>query len=204
MFTGIITDTAAILDIKKNHNTCAVRIETHYKDLQLGESITVDGICLTIIDFEPRRSKTNQFGCEISKETLKVTTADQFTPKKPVNLERALTLNDRLGGHIVTGHIDQTLEVADIVEYQPYREITFGKVDSKHKSYLIPKGSVAINGVSLTVNAVKKDSFTVMLIPHTLLHTNLIHLKTKDRVNIEYDSIAKIIAYQIQAWQALQ
>lgn len=193
MFAGLVDQCGEILSIKHMPLCATMWISSHFKHLQLGESITVDGTCLTIIAV-----KDNVFACELSPETLRLTVAYQYIVGNRVNLERSLSVGDRLGGHFVSGHIDQTITVTKIQSQAEFTEIHFTGVLPVNQNYLIPKGSVAINGISLTVNSMTNDHFTVMLIPHTLRLTNLADLKIGQRVNVEFDLLAKMITRQLQ------
>ncbi len=192
MFTGFIHHTGKILQINTAHDGKRFLIACDYIDLDQGESIAVNGVCLTAVDCAP-----NQFYCDVSPETLAVTTASQLQIADAVNLERSLRVNDRLHGHFVMGHVDQVCELAAKKLFTDYAEYTFDQVAEKNKALLVPKGSIAINGVSLTLNLITQTSFTVMLIPETLRNTNLALLQVGDWVNVEYDYLAKIVGTQM-------
>lgn len=168
MFTGIIDHCGELKRVEVNAQGCQLFIETNYNDLKLGESIAVDGICLTVCEIAG-----GQFRCDLSQETLAVTTAQQFEVGQTLNLERALQLGDRFGGHIVLGHVDNTATVTSMKQVGEATEIQFANLPSTAQNFLIPKGSITVNGVSLTINAVNEKCFTVMLIPHTLSITTL-------------------------------
>lgn len=190
MFTGLVDHCGVIQSIEKSTKTHQLTIQTTFEDLVLGESIAVDGACLTVTRFE------NQvFCCEVSPETEKLTVVEDYRSGRQVNLERALRLSDRLGGHFVMGHVDQTARILKKTAFEDYIELV---VDVHEKRYLIPKGSIAINGVSLTLNGVSEDGqVKLMLIPHTLSKTNLAQLSVGDRVNIEFDWLAKIVQHSL-------
>lgn len=196
MFTGIIDHCGHIANIEQGHRSQVVWIDSQFDDLTAGESIAVDGICLTVVT-----SEVKSFRCDISPETWQLTNAKQFAKGKSVNLERALRVSDRLGGHFVTGHVDQTAHVTDKQYQQEFLEMRLQGIHVDNTRYLIKKGSVAVNGVSLTINQLLPDGLTVMLIPHTLERTNLGQLTIQDQVNIEFDWIAKVIAQQVQHYQ---
>ncbi|WP_246168981.1 riboflavin synthase [Coxiella endosymbiont of Amblyomma sculptum] len=181
-----------IRSIEMMPKQAVVCVETEFSDLQIGESIAMDGICVTVVG----GAEEGRFFCELSSETLERTSANFYRLGNRVNLERALRLMDRMGGHIVTGHIDQTAvtEIPETKKQNRFSQVTFKGFSKEVRSYLIKKGSISINGVSLTINDVMKDAFSVMLIPHTLERTNLKDLVVGDTVNIEFDLIAKIIA----------
>lgn len=194
MFTGIINHCGKVSHVKTKADAGVVlTIATEYTDLELGESIAVDGICLTVTAIDQ-----HTFNCDLSPETLNFTTAKDFTINKLVNLERALRLSDRLGGHIVTGHVDECAILQAKNWVTEFIELRFKCSSHEAQQYLIKKGSVAINGVSLTLNSVYPDGFDVMVIPHTLAMTNLDSLKVADSVNIEYDWMAKLLVKQFQ------
>ncbi|MFU8797440.1 MAG: riboflavin synthase [Gammaproteobacteria bacterium] len=195
MFTGIIDHCGNITAVEKT----TIRIAGQFNDWQLGESIAVDGICLTVTQFGE-----TYFECDISAETRLVTTANQFQPGKPVNLERPLRLSDRLGGHIVQGHVDQVAYVAEREAVEECVKLVFTGITATMQRLLIPKGSVAVNGVSLTLNRVMPRAFEVMLIPHTLQRTNLEQLQPGDAVNIEYDWFAKVVSHQLETYEHLR
>lgn len=195
MFTGLIDHCGVIKVLQQQDETFVLQIETQFDDLLIGESIAVDGACLTATEFDG-----HTFRCEVSPETKKLTIIEDYQPGTKVNLERALRLQDRVGGHFVTGHIDQTARIKtkhlikDFVEL--FIDLSEKDVDA-YQSFLIKKGSIAVNGVSLTINDVFKQGIQLMLIPHTLMKTNLSHLSAGDHVNIEFDCLAKMVARQV-------
>jgi riboflavin synthase len=192
MFTGIVDHCGQISSIEKNDTKYSVAITSDFSDLELGESIAIDGACLTVVSFANR-----QFTVELSPETMRLTTAGQYKEKGMVNLERSLRLSDRLSGHFVTGHVDGVCRVHAIQAHNEFLEIAFKDIDQEHRPFLVKKGSVAINGVSLTLNEVSEEGFKIMLIPHTLQRTNLAHLQVGECVNVEYDYLAKLVCKQI-------
>jgi riboflavin synthase len=199
MFTGIIDHFGTITKIENipgGIKTSGIKlwIQTNFNDLELGESISVNGICLTVTEF-----KQNIFCCDLSSETLKTTTAQFFKNNQSVNLERALQLSSRIGGHLVSGHVDQVAYVKNIHQENEFTEMTFSGVEKENRKLMTKKGSIVINGVSLTVNQLAENDFTVMLIPHTLERTMLKDLRETDAVNIEFDMIARMIAEHIKA-----
>jgi len=193
MFTGIIDHCGTIHAITKHTNSSTAVIACNFTDLTEGESIAVDGICLTAIAPEK-----GYFSCDISAETLQHTTAKFFAAGNQVNLERALRVGDRLGGHWVTGHVDQTALIKAIIPHDEYMLFQVTNLAPEAKNYLIKKGSIALNGVSLTLNAVTADGFELMLIPHTLQRTNLGNLRPDSNVNLEYDWLAKVVCNQVK------
>ena len=193
MFTGIIDHTGKIVDLKLTADCATLWVSTQFQDLILGESIAVDGVCLTVAE-----ATENSFACQLSPETMKVTIAQNYSKNRIVNVERALSPIDRFGGHFVSGHVDQTLMLSGIESADEFIKLSFKSVDAACQPYLIQKGSVTINGVSLTINTVDADGFDVMLIPHTLEKTNLSALQLNQSVNVEFDMIAKCVAKQMQ------
>lgn len=153
-----------------------------------GDSIAVDGCCLTITDFP----KKGCFSATLSQETLNLTRHSSIEVGEKVNLEPALCVGDPLGGHIVTGHVDGLAKVEAITDIGEHRIFEFS-VPSELAKYVVKKGSVAINGTSLTVNEVEACCFTVNLIPHTLSHTNLGDLSIGDSVNFESDMLGRYV-----------
>lgn len=196
MFTGIVDHCGVIREISRSVNAIRILIECEFTDLQEGESIAVDGMCLTAV--APMRK---QFYCDISPETLQLTTANEFVVGSKINLERSLKVGDRLGGHWVTGHIDQSATIQSITPQQEFVAIEISNVKPQAMPYLVKKGSIAVNGVSLTINHVLAQSFEILLIPHTLQRTNLQALKKNSLVNLEFDLMAKTIFSQLQNYQ---
>lgn len=197
MFTGIIEEIGTVKEFKKSDNNALITVECKKvlgelsDKTKLGDSIAINGVCQTVIDL-----KENSFSAQISNETLKVTTLDSLKSGEKVNLERALTLSSRLGGHMVTGHIDGTAKLLKKEKQTSFGQnfylLTF-EAQSGLSNYIVKKGSVCINGISLTVAEVKLDNFDVAIIPHTFENTNLTELKTGGFVNIEVDVLAKYV-----------
>lgn len=188
MFSGIIENTEKANRIEKNNSSIRVYIPTPRGwDIKLGESINIDGVCTTV-----EKLTKNEFSAYWMPETLRITNLSLVSENHTFNLERCLTLQTLIGGHLVSGHIDTTAEVADIKDEGESKTLVF-KIKPKFTKYIIYKGSVAINGVSLTIVSVNNNSFSVSLIPHTLKNTNLGELKVHDTVNIEVDLIAKYL-----------
>jgi riboflavin synthase len=195
MFTGIISHCGQLKKITEQTHSRQLEIQSQFEDLQEGESVAVNGCCLTVI-----QPQAGNFRCDLSPETLALTTAKNWLIGDKLNLERALRPMDRMGGHFVTGHIDQIAFVKKIQMDDDFVAMWFTDFPIQKRSLLVPKGSIAINGVSLTINQVISDKtntatagidLQVMLIPHTLERTNLHQLKEGDRVNIEYDMLVK-------------
>jgi riboflavin synthase len=190
MFTGIIQDVGSIDDIQSEPEQAHMIFKTglDMSGWQLGDSVAVDGCCLTITGFPTEQS----FAATLSLETLKMTIFEDARPGQQVNLEPALRMGDALGGHMVTGHIDGIGHIERIKPIGEHVEMSFKLTDALAR-YVVVKGSVAINGVSLTINEVGRNDFTVNLIPHTLAHTNLGVLTEGTQVNIETDMYGRYV-----------
>ncbi len=188
MFTGIIQTTTPIVHTKTQGNITELELTTPEGwELHLGQSIAHNGICLTVTKI----NKTT-YCVELMPETLAKSTFGAHPPKT-VNLERAMTAHDMLEGHIVQGHVDGIGTLTRIENEKDWRTLTI-TYPKENQSLLVPKGSIAIDGVSLTVVDVQDDWFSVSLIPYTLEHTTLGQLKTGEQINLEYDIIGKYIA----------
>lgn len=193
MFTGIIHHSGMIKKIATIKGGKKFTIESEFEDLTLGESIAVNGICLTVTHIDKQT-----FECELSPETLHSTCAEQLGEGDAVNLERAMRLSDRLGGHLVTGHVDGQIEVMSVEPEGEFTKVTLTKTGTGLDRCLMPKGSVTLNGVSLTVNHVSRNEFSVMLIPQTKNITTLKDIAIGDWMNIEYDWMAKTVNHQLR------
>ncbi|HEY9712635.1 MAG TPA: riboflavin synthase [Chroococcales cyanobacterium] len=197
MFSGIVEEVGKIKAIQKTADGERLEISATIvtEAVAIGDSISVNGVCLTVIEFTPQ-----YFVVEAVLETLRRTVLGSLTAGSPVNLERAMKLSDRLGGHLVSGHIDCVATVSKVTADGFSRILTF-ELDSDLAPFFVEKGSVAINGVSLTVvdcidtrNQDGRFAFTVALIPHTLTVTTFGDLKVGDQVNIETDIVARYVA----------
>lgn len=201
MFTGIITSQGCLKQFERlelpssKGETGRLSIQHSYKDIVPGESVAVNGVCLTMIP----AGENTMYG-DVSAETLRCTALAQLKPNDTVNLERSLRSTDRLGGHFVMGHVDQTGQVTAVDNHQNFAKVTVAGVTEENQPYLCPKGSIALNGTSLTINTISEDSFSVMLIPETRQRTTLGCLKVGDRVNLEFDMLAKYISRQLIAY----
>lgn len=189
MFTGIIQGTGKLLERKSAGGGLTFRLEADFDidDPVEGESIAVNGGCLTAYHIENRR-----FSVDISPESVKRTTLGRLTVGDQVNMERALKLSDRLGGHIVSGHVDCTAKVIEIKEVGDFTLYTFALADDLSR-YIIEKGSITVDGISLTINYCEQERFSVSIIPHTMQSTTWGHLKKGSEVNIEVDLIGKYV-----------
>jgi len=189
MFTGIIEGSGKLLEKKSSGGGLVFRLEAGFDltDPEEGESIAINGICLTAYNIEGRR-----FSVDISPESVSRTTLGQLQIGAMVNMERALKLSDRLGGHIVSGHVDCIATVSEIKKVGDFTLFSF-QLEKKLGRYIIEKGSITIDGISLTVNSCRDENFSVSIIPHTLQMTTLENLKKGSRVNIEVDVIGKYV-----------
>ncbi len=188
MFTGIVEAVGTVESVSAAAETAAVRIASgglDLSDIAIGDSVAVNGVCLTVTDLGD-----DVLEFDVSAETLNVTSG--FQARQRVNLEKSLRLDTRLGGHLVSGHVDAVGEVDEIVDYDGNRVMTVRFPHSLAR-YFARKGSVAVNGVSLTVNSVEEGRFSVNLIPHTLAATNLGDLAKGSGVNLEIDLIARYV-----------
>ena len=189
MFTGLIESVGVVRDLRRAADSAILTITAPFADASylLGESIAVNGACLTVVAFGG-----GSFQADVSPETLDCTTLAAVKAGQRVNLERALRLGDRLGGHIVSGHIDTVATLTDRRKDGNAQRLTFA-LDATFNRFLVEKGSVAIDGISLTVNSVAAEAFSVAIIPHSLHSTTLAAMKIGQRVNIETDLIAKYV-----------
>lgn len=189
MFTGIITDVGRIAALEKAGDLRA-RIETAYDvaGIDLGASIASDGVCLTVVILGD-----GWYEVDISAETVSKTNLGDWEVGRRVNLERALKVGDELGGHIVSGHVDGVAEITAMATEGDSTRVTF-KAPSDLARFIAPKGSVALNGTSLTVNEVEGDTFGVNLISHTKEVTGWGQAKVGDRINLEIDTLARYVA----------
>lgn len=192
MFTGIIQELGKIQSIKTLRQGLCFEVSCQFPELELGESIAVDGACLTVTSLS-----SQGFSCDVSPETLNLTIAGKYTVGSGVNLERALRVGDRLGGHWVSGHVDQVIQLAKKEIVQDFWKLTFSGLNAEHSMSLLKKGSIAVNGVSLTLNEVLAESFEVMIIPHTLERTNLKCLEVGHSVNVELDWMSKLVVQTV-------
>lgn len=189
MFTGIIEAIGTIRQIAQNSKGVSLQIDAgnlDLSDVKIGDSIAVNGICLTVT-----KQGECYFAVDVSHETLRCTEGLK-NPDNQVNLEKAMRLSDRLGGHLVSGHVDG---VGEVIQFEPEGEnyrLSIQAPDALLK-YIVVKGSITVNGVSLTVNRIEKKAFDINLIPHTLAETNLKLLKVGEAVNLETDLLARYV-----------
>ena len=188
MFTGIIETTGRIKSLEMNGSNISFWVESPLAgQLKIDQSLSHNGVCLTVEAIEGDLYRVTAI-----EETLVKSNLGSLQTGNQVNLERCMQLNGRLDGHLVQGHVDGTAACTGIVEKDGSTEFSF-QVDKKFASLIIEKGSITVNGISLTIFNVSSDSFTVAIIPYTMEHTNLSQLKKGDLVNIEFDMIGKYV-----------
>ena len=189
MFTGLIEELGIVKSFERNSAGALLIVECKkiLDDVRLGASVAINGACHTVVDFSD-----NSITVQTSNETLNVSNFGSLKKGDKVNLERAMTLSSRLDGHLVSGHIDGMATFID-KKIDGFSNKLFFKLDEKLKKYVIYKGSIAINGISLTIASLENTVFSVEIIPHTMQETNLADLKLGDIVNIETDVIAKYV-----------
>ncbi len=189
MFTGIIEEVGKIIEIKKTgkDNSLTISCQTVIEDIKLGDSIAVNGICLTVSGFDNRSFTADVMPVTFQKSNLKTCQIGEF-----INLERALQLKSRLGGHLVSGHIDGTGIIKSITKQDNATKIKI-QINPEQRKYMIPEGSICIDGISLTIAELEKDHLTISIIPETMINTILQYKKTNDTVNIESDILGKYL-----------
>ncbi|HNV82783.1 MAG TPA: riboflavin synthase [Arenimonas sp.] len=195
MFTGIIQTVGHVQSLQKVGGDVRLSIEVNglpMHDVELGESIAVSGVCLTVVAFD-----ANYFAADVSNETLSRTTLGNLVVGDKINLERALQASSRIGGHWVSGHVDGVALVESISDDARSQRWRFA-ADKSLLRYIAEKGSVAVNGVSLTVNQADFEGFEVNLVPHTVEHTNFSALAKNSPVNIEVDLMARYVERLMQ------
>ena len=200
MFTGIIEGLGRLAALDKRGGDARLVIEVGslaFEDVRLGESIAVNGVCLTVVAFDARH-----FEADASNETLSLTTLGALVPGAVVNLERAMRPTDRLGGHLVSGHVDGVGKVLDIAPDARAQRWRFAAPQAL-LHYIAKKGSICVDGVSLTVNEVDDEGFEVALIPHTVVHTAFAHTTVGDAVNLEIDVLARYVERLLHTQQKL-
>ncbi|MCH9756496.1 MAG: riboflavin synthase [Gammaproteobacteria bacterium] len=192
MFTGLIESCGTLISQIPNASGMRLVFQADFDDLVVGESIAVNGVCLTLLP-----SKAGHLAFDVSPETQALTNLGLLAVGDKVHFERSLRASDRLGGHYVNGHVDTTAEVLRILKQGDCVEMVIAGFEPHHIRYLCLKGSVTLDGVSLTINAVDDQSITVMLIPHTLSKTTLSSWTVGQRINVEFDYIARVLVHQL-------
>ena len=199
MFTGIIHHTGTVISTTAHMAGLRLCVDSEFLGVSLGESVAVSGVCLTVV-----AERSGQLDFDISSETLSLTTLSQWCVGDQVNLERAVTGASFMGGHWVSGHVDEVVTLRAREVMGEYIRFDFEVSCADRLAYLVEKGSVTLNGVSLTVNQLKGSIFSVMCVPHTLAITNLGRLAVGAQVNIEYDMMAKMVHRQLQHYMQAQ
>lgn len=192
MFTGLIEQQGTVISNVVLDVANRLLITADFNDLQAGESIAVNGVCLTLL---PDFSQGLAF--DVSPETLALTNLGQLQSGAQVNLERAMLATSRFGGHYVNGHVDTTVCLKSISQVGDYIEMVIGEFAACDTIYLLPKGSVTIDGVSLTINALDAACIRLLLVPHTIAHTTLGLRQVGERLNVEFDYLTQIVAHQL-------
>ncbi len=185
MFTGIVEEIGYINSV--NNDSISVSCKKILEDINIGDSIAVDGVCLTVTSFD-----NNSFNADVSYETMRVTKLGDLQVNDSVNLERAMLVTSRFGGHIVSGHIDGVGKIIDIKKNGDFYELNISIPDG-NAQYIIKKGSITVDGISLTIYDLTNNSVKIAVIPHTFENTNLKTLKANSFVNIEFDILGKYV-----------
>lgn len=198
MFTGIIEGTANLKKISKNKNNFSYifSCKLPVKKKDIGTSISINGVCLTLVKFS-KKKRNNDLYFDISPETLKITNLINSKVGDLFNIEKSLKFGDEIAGHFVQGHVDDIGKIKSFIKIKNSWQIWI-QIKSKFKKFLITKGSVSVNGISLTINNIKNNMFRVDIIPHTFNKTNLNKLKKNSTVNIEYDLLIKFLKQNVK------
>jgi riboflavin synthase len=191
MFTGLIETLGRVVDNQPLKSGRRLTIDATIEALQPGESIAVNGVCLTALPDQEKLS------FDVSPETLRLTTLGEFKAGQLIHLERALMASSRMGGHYVSGHVDTMATVLSVCPEGDYMELRIGDFGMHAMPYLFPKGSITLDGVSLTINTVAQETISVMLVPYTLSMTTFCSATVGQRVNVEFDYLARAIAHQL-------
>lgn len=195
MFTGLVQATGRILEVSPEGGGVRVTLSAPLSRPQLGESVAINGVCLTLEHFN-----NDQFVFFIGQETLAKSHLNKLKAGDLVNVEQSMQASDRVGGHFVSGHVDDTGQIKSVKTKESCIEIVV-QFDPVHGPLVISKGSISLNGVSLTINDVASGEFSIFLIPETVARTNLGSLAPGDIVNLEFDVFAKTVAHQLRFYQ---
>ena len=196
MFTGIITDVGEILSIDLNNGKIKISSKFNHNDIDIGASICCSGICLTVV--EKDKYKNYSYFCfEVSQETISCTSVKFWKKNTKINLEKSLRFGDEVGGHLVTGHIDCLGEIVSINKSKNSNVFKI-KYPKEYKRYVASKGSICLDGISLTINEAFDDFFSVNIIPHTEENTSWSKISKGDSINIEFDVLARYVASQLE------
>lgn len=192
MFTGLIEEVGSVVANRPLATGNKLTIKANLNELKEGESIAINGVCLTWL-----ANAAGDLCFDVSPETLKVTTLATLKAGDKVNIERAMLASTRLGGHYVCGHVHTVAYVKRMHPIDSFIELVIAGFSAAERKYLIPKGSITIDGVSLTINSVYEQEISLMLVPHTLAHTTLQYFNNDRAVNVEFDYIAQIVAHNL-------
>ena len=197
MFTGIIQKFGYIEDIDIENNIYKIKTILDLTNIKIGSSICCDGVCLTVIDFSCKKNEDNFFFVNIGEETIRRSNLINWKINSKINLEKSLRVGDEIAGHFVYGHVDVVAKVLNINNLVNSWEFNFSFYDSFSKvdfdRFIVEKGSISINGISLTIASIFEKSFLVSILPYTYINTNLSFLKLDDIVNIEFDPLSRYI-----------
>ncbi len=200
MFTGIVSDVGKVVSVAEGDRVRHVRIESAYDadTIEIGASIACAGICLTVTSCASRPGGGLAFQVDLAPETARLTTSNSWVVGTPINLERSLRIGDEVGGHLVSGHIDGIARIVSRDELGEATRVTF-EAPAELARFIAPKGSIALDGTSLTINGVTGNQFDCLLIPHTLTVTTWSARQQGDEVNLEVDQIARYVARFLEA-----
>lgn len=196
MFTGLVQCIGRLRSRQPRGRGWRLEVEAAWDGLELGESVAVNGACLTVAQVT-----RSGFEADVSQETVSTTTLGALPVRAAVNLERAVRLGDRMGGHMVSGHVDAVTTIASVEAAAEAHQVT-ATLPPRVAALVAPKGSIALDGVSLTVNEVEGEHFTVMIVPHTWAHTHFGALRPGSQLNLEADIVARYVARLMQAGAA--
>lgn len=196
MFTGIITDVGEILSINLDSGKIKISSKFDHNDIDIGASISCSGICLTVV--EKDKYKNHSYFCfEVSQETISCSSVKFWKKNTKINLEKSLRFGDEVGGHLVTGHVDCLGEIVSINKSKNSNVFKI-KYPKEYKKYVASKGSICLDGISLTINEVFDDFFSVNIIPHTEENTSWSKISKGDSINVEFDVLARYVARQLE------
>ena len=196
MFTGIITDVGEILSINLDSGKIKISSKFDHNDIDIGASICCSGICLTVV--EKDKHKNHSYFCfEVSQETISCSSVKFWKKNTKINLEKSLRFGDEVGGHLVTGHVDCLGEI-DSINKSKNSNVFKIKYPKEYKRYVASKGSICLDGISLTINEAFDDFFSVNIIPHTEENTSWSKISKGDSINIEFDVLARYVASQLE------
>jgi len=193
MFTGLVEYKGVVVANRKKQCEYVLTVSAPLESVSIGDSIAVNGVCLTLVKLFHQ-----EFLFHVSSETVAKTNLAKLECGVQVNIERAMQAHSRFGGHYVSGHVDTTAYIKKKQLVEECMELTVSGFHKEHMKFLLPKGSITVNGVSLTINSVEEASVGIMLIPHTINKTNLSGLSIGSLVNIEFDYLTRIIAHQLK------